>query len=332
VRSVYIGGLYPRAHIRHMHPTDMRTFANFLTAGLFQLTDKPAEADIFLALDFNPEERDILQFRRAQTRLSILFRYEPKCVWPTNFGGHIEELFHETLNFGRTPQEYKHVERWPQFWPTQDLNFEMSSIRKGKIVMINANKMSFHKSEQYSLRRKCIRRIKDLETFGSSWDISYKRRLRILLTAMRRTLLGRSTPKLSALRYWFANWTPIQAPLDKNLVLRDYRFSLVIENSVDYMTEKLFDVLFAGCIPIYAGPDVTLFGIPKNLVVQVNPTVSSIRAGIEIARSIDYEAYLESLEEWLNSKETQDEHEGNHVLKRSVDFISRASTNFSQLN
>jgi hypothetical protein len=330
VRSVYIGGHHPRAQIRHQHPTDKRIFADFLTAGPFRLTDNPHDADIFLALDFNPEEQEILKLRRTHAKLSILFRNEPQCVWPTNFGSHIDELFHETLNFGRISYEYKQVEHWPQFWPTQDFDFEKKTIRKNKIVMVNANKMSFHKSEQYSLRRKCMKRILDVETFGSSWDMSRKARLRALLIDLRRTLRGRSAPKLSALRYWFANWPPIEAPVDKNKVLSGYQFSLVIENSLDYMTEKLFDVFFAGCIPIYAGPEVSLFGIPKNLVVQVNLTVDSICTGIETARSIDYEPYLENLEEWLNSKDAKEAHEGNNVLNRAIEFISRSSVNFSR--
>jgi len=330
VRSVYVGGLYSCAQIRHQHPTDKWIFSDFLTTGPFRLTDNPNDADIFLALDFNPEEQEILKLRRTQARLSILFRNEPKCVSPTNFGSHIDELFHETMNFGRISHEYKHVKRWPQFWTTQDFDFEKKTIRKNKIVMVNANKMSFHKSEQYSLRRKCMKRILDVETFGSSWDMSRKARLRALLIDLRRTLRGHSAPKLSSLRYWFANWPPTEAPEDKNKVLHGYQFSLVIENSLDYMTEKLFDVFFAGCIPIYVGPDVALFGIPMNLVVQVNPTVDSIRTGIEVARSMDYVVYLESLEEWLNSKDAQEAHEGKHVLKRSVEFISRASADIGR--
>ena len=38
-------------------------------------------------------------------------------------------------------------------------------------------------------------------------------------------------------------------------VMRKYKFCVAMENSVrqDYMTEKMWDGLMAGCIPIYMG-------------------------------------------------------------------------------
>jgi hypothetical protein len=46
----------------------------------------------------------------------------------------------------------------------------------------------------------------------------------------------------------------------KNPVLRQYKFALAYENAVfpGYVSEKIFDAFFAGCVPIYLGaPDVT---------------------------------------------------------------------------
>ena len=70
---------------------------------------------------------------------------------------------------------------------------------------------------------------------------------------------------------------------------------------MDYMTEKLFDAFFARCIPVYVGPDVNKYEIPANLVVQADPTLSSIERGIEIARAMDYEQWRTSLNAWLLS-------------------------------
>ena len=70
---------------------------------------------------------------------------------------------------------------------------------------------------------------------------------------------------------------------------------------MDFLTEKLFDAFFARCIPVYVGPDVSKFEIPANLVVQVDPTFTSIEQGIEIAKAMDYEQWRTSLNAWLMS-------------------------------
>lgn len=58
---------------------------------------------------------------------------------------------------------------------------------------------------------------------------------------------------------------------DKHATLRQYRFSFCLENSVfeGYVTEKIFDVMFAGCVPIYCGaPDIGDY-VPKNTFIDL---------------------------------------------------------------
>ncbi len=57
---------------------------------------------------------------------------------------------------------------------------------------------------------------------------------------------------------------------DKITTMSNYRFALCIENIIypGYITEKIFDCLFAGCIPIYYGaPDIQDF-IPENCYID----------------------------------------------------------------
>lgn len=48
-------------------------------------------------------------------------------------------------------------------------------------------------------------------------------------------------------------------------VMRNYKFCVAMENSVrhDYITEKLWDGLAAGCIPIYLGSSTALHIAPQ---------------------------------------------------------------------
>ena len=79
---------------------------------------------------------------------------------------------------------------------------------------------------------------------------------------------------------------PIQ---DKLGVLSGYRFALVIENTrfPGYISEKLFDCLFAGCVPIYDGaPDVARV-VPSEAFVDRR----------QFADYVDLERYLRGMSE-----------------------------------
>jgi hypothetical protein len=76
--------------------------------------------------------------------------------------------------------------------------------------------------------------------------------------------------------------------------------TVVIENSIDYMSEKLLEAIAAGSIPVYVGPPVTEFGIPAELVVQVNPDLQSVNEGVSRALKLDYESWAKSCEMWLS--------------------------------
>jgi len=54
-------------------------------------------------------------------------------------------------------------------------------------------------------------------------------------------------------------------------VLQNYEFSLCLENMTmrGYMTEKMFDALYAGTIPLYWGPDDILDYVPADVFVDV---------------------------------------------------------------
>jgi hypothetical protein len=46
---------------------------------------------------------------------------------------------------------------------------------------------------------------------------------------------------------------------NKHEINSKYRISIVIENSLDYVSEKLFDALAAGTYVVYLGPDLDQF-------------------------------------------------------------------------
>jgi hypothetical protein len=320
-KTIFVGGLYPNAQVRHKHQTDKRKITDFLSTDFFQPIDDPIAADIYLAIDYNSKAEALLRLRRSKDKPSILFRSEPACVSINNFTNRLPELFTQVISFGRSKNWSLMVENWPQFWPREVIVFDNSQPRINKAVMVNSNHISFHKDEQYSLRRICVKKITQIDLFGQAWDMSFNNRMRAMFVDLKRTKLRKSLPKISGTRYWFSKWPEIDSPVEKNTVIEKYKVSLVIENSLDYMSEKLFDVLFSGCIPVYVGPDISFFGIPESLVVQVNPSVDSIKEGIKRALAMDMNMYQSKLAVWLNSSEAKQAHSGEKVLERATNLM-----------
>ena len=59
-------------------------------------------------------------------------------------------------------------------------------------------------------------------------------------------------------------------------VLRNYRYCIVIENSSDFVSEKLFDAVSMGCLPLYVGPNLENFGITLPDVLTCGQEVNDI--------------------------------------------------------
>ncbi len=169
--------------------------------------------------------------------------------------------------------------------------------------MISSNKVSFISGEIYSLRKRVVDTNPIVDLFGSGWDSSFSRRLKQCAFELYIGLLSaRLTNPIVGLRFLSnvrKSFGPVANKLETNA---NYKATVVIENSREYMSEKLLEAIAAGSIPVYVGPDVTKFGIPKELVVQVSPDVKSVNKGIERALSMDFEIWSKKCQDWLTEE------------------------------
>ena len=319
--TITIGGKYPTAPLRH-RSENPESFKDRLLKSFFIESSDPIKADVFLALDYSNLDLKILKARKSDGKLNILFRFEPRCVIPDSYKTEVIALFNEIVTFGRTQRD-DFSEFWPQFYSVEDRNIWRSE-RLGKAVLINANKISLETSELYSLRRACIKKIYSLNNFGADWNIGFFRKSLILLKEIKKS--GKiPTPSLfSHLRYWFTSWGITSAPVSKMQVLQEYKVCLVIENDLEYMSEKLFDAFEAGCIPVYVGPNIELFEIPKTLVVECSPDVTCIQNKIEKALSINLSTFQRELIAWLKSDKTVNNHHGDIVIRRRIELLRKS--------
>jgi len=130
---------------------------------------------------------------------------------------------------------------WPNKIP-ENLNFK----KKTKFcTMIVGNKYKSHPLELYKERRKIIRWFEqnhpeDFDLYGIGWNKlyypSYKGAIR-----------------------------------SKKEILEQYKFSICYENVKElegYITEKIFDSFFAGCVPVYWGASNVTDYIPANTFID----------------------------------------------------------------
>jgi hypothetical protein len=129
---------------------------------------------------------------------------------------------------------------------------------------------------------------------------------------------------LLAVKGWFNNPTSYLGLSSNKLeTLANYRYSLVIENSMEFMTEKLFDSLFAGTFPVYVGPDIELFGIPSFVALQASPNVDSVTKAMTAALDVDLDVWQTKTLAWLQSEGIEQQWSSGDIFERIVSAIER---------
>lgn len=94
---------------------------------------------------------------------------------------------------------------------------------------------------------------------------------------------------------------------DKRETLMRYKFAFCFENSIfeGYITEKIFDVLFAGCVPVYCGaPDIGDY-VPRNAFIDLRDFKSydELEGFLRGMSEEVYNNYIKNIETFLRSEQ-----------------------------
>lgn len=98
-------------------------------------------------------------------------------------------------------------------------------------------------------------------------------------------------------------------PLEKLAVIRSYRFVVCYENTSTpgYISEKIFDCLYAGCVPVYLGePNIQRF-IPAKCFVnrQAFATDAELAAFLVKMTYAEYSTYIVAMQQFVEGIEHQ---------------------------
>jgi hypothetical protein len=328
--TICVGGRYFNSPMRH-RSSNTENLRQFLEKQGKNISLDGDEADIYLAIDHTENDEKLLKKRRELNKFSILYRSEPLCVLPVAYKPETSTLYSSIISFGKS-ETMNDGMHWPQYFPAEEQLGWGIHDRLPRAALINANKLNLSSSELYSLRRESVKKIEGIDLFGENWNSNFKDRIKVLVIEVMKDPIRHLVATPSHSRYWFTNWPETASPADKISIMQRYKFALVIENELSYMSEKLFDAFFAGCIPIYVGPEVADYKVPKELVIQCKPTLKSLAEGFEIAMQTNFENYQEKLKDWLQSESMKESHEGLRVTNRAIERTLNEYLQFTKVN
>ncbi len=306
------------------------------------LRDRTAEH--FIALEHSAKNLKRYGGHLPSSR-RVLIALEPDAVAPAQHSERVRRNYGLTLvqspfQLGKQSSLVVRMGYLPSPAVLQDLRARAKSVAIGNthaIGIINENKFSFVRGNQYSTRRRLVRELassgRRVDLAGRNWDASLKWRLDRQARALAQCVLAMKLPDIRQFTYRGLKTNEnlrlfgrVESEIE---FLASHVFSLVVENDPHYISEKLFNAVIAGSVPIYIGPDLHTFGIPSSIAVALDPK-SSGKSLNELLTSLANDDILDikrAGELWLNSQDTQTSwnHDASfdHLAKAIRDYLAK---------
>lgn len=264
--------------------------------------------DIVLFLDIPKKNLKSLLGNWSDRVLKYVILQEPPTVLPRNWDFNIHQQFDTIFTWNDSlvdTKKYLKINYVHNF----TFNFDKDLSQKNKLcALIAANKTGNHPMELYSERVRAIRWFennhpKDFDLYGIGWDeYTFKgpRPIRILNRIyLLKRFLARNYPSYRG------------TVKRKQEVLKKYKFSICYENIRDlpgYISEKIFDCFFAGCVPVYWGACNITDHIPEGCFIDRRKydSYEELYNFITTMTDATYMEYLECIEKYLSSAQAHE--------------------------
>ncbi|MEJ1230373.1 MAG: hypothetical protein WDM88_06715 [Galbitalea sp.] len=218
-------------------------------------------------------------------------------------------------------------------WPQRDWRVRIPTKTTrvpGSTVLINANKLSMVRGSLYGLRRRIIEAFSreglPLILAGSNWARPARELPRENARALAYAIVNH---ELVDLTEW-AGALPLGGSVDyvgivddKEALMAQAEFAVVVENSATYISEKLFDAVIAGCVPLYVGPALSSLGIPDGVAVQLgaHARATDFTNAVRTLTQSQKTAVLDSGRDWLADDSTYTTWAMPYALERLAEAI-----------
>ncbi|MGL4474126.1 MAG: glycosyltransferase family 10 domain-containing protein, partial [Shewanella sp.] len=255
---------YAYSHYLLKHDAD-KVGVNVATSDINLIDD----CDVVISHDVL--EGDVLSSAAKAIKYLILF--ESEVISPLNWDKSKHDQFDKIFTWhDELVDNIKYFKiNFSHKFPKDQIIYNSNHIlfsEKKLCALISGNKKVKHQLELYTERVKVIRwfeknTVNEFDLFGSGWDkyTSSNRYVNYLINRI--SILS---------RYFVPKFNSYKGLVDSKLeTLKGYKFAICYENAREipgYITEKIFDCFFAGCVPVYFGaPNITEH-IPKNCFID----------------------------------------------------------------
>jgi hypothetical protein len=231
-----------------------------------------------------------------------LFVFENEIIKPDNWKQEHYHHFKKVFTWRDDIIDNKKIFKF--FLPNRIPNPSSFDIAEKKkfCCLIAGNKNKRHPLELYSERVRAIRWFEknqpaQFDLYGKGWDLALPSSLAPFRPILR-PFCRLFSPHYSSYRGEITS---------KREILRRYKFSICYENARDipgYITEKIFDCFFAGCIPVYLGaPNVSDY-IPASCFIDKRKfsEYSELFDYMHQLSEADYLEYIHAIEEYIRSE------------------------------
>jgi tetratricopeptide (TPR) repeat protein len=257
------------------------------------------QADAFLFFDKPDENHDWVKQAFNSGKPCVLIINETEMILPEGWQREKHAGYQRIFTWNN---DWADGKKYIQFYQAQDLprGLTINLAQKEKLcTLIASNKSVDHPFELYSHRLAAIRWFEchhpdDFDLYGHGWN-------KALFPSYRGTLES------------------------KKETLARYRFAICYENTFaypGYITEKLFDCLKAGCVPIYWGaPNVTDV-VPADCIIDRRrfASMEDLYALMDGMSDEEYCGYLERISAFLAGPET-DRFRCEHFTDQVLDVL-----------
>lgn len=269
--------------------------------------------EIVICVDYARKAKRDLIVANAQGIPTVLVINEPSVVQPDHARESVRRMFNRVIEVGRpgSPSPF-----YPQTWQEMLLTEE----RRLACVLVNADKWSFDPGGLYDLRLEAASKTDLIDTFGHGWDRPNWIRLAHRFADLAIRVRARQGFDLSKARNMLSRPMNFGGAIDDKIAtMSKYKVALVIENSFELVTEKFFDALFAGCVPVYVGRPLDEYGLPHTLAVSCEPDCDSILRGIEVAMRTDLRRHHRATSQFLSLESTIESWRADKAISRTVE-------------
>jgi len=244
---------------------------------------------------------------RNSINKSFLLLFETHLIRPDNWNIRKHNYFHKVFTWHDNYANqgiYKKI-NFSHIFP-KEIPKDIS-LKEGFCTLIASNKKVKNSLELYSKREEAIRwfekfHIENFDLYGRGWD-RY-----VFKGGMLSKVLNKS---IFITKLFLREYPSYKGVIDNKFdTLKKYRYAICYENAKDipgYITEKIFDCFFSGCIPIYWGANNISSYIPDGCYIDKRKfkTYEDLYSYLQSISDEEYIERLNIIENAINSKELE---------------------------